>query len=114
MWTAWISDQGPRWPHKRRKKSQLMDAFAQVWTEEFARSAEEDMRHRVALRRLEPKNPCPVCGLETALTEIEAHPLHATFEIHGYSCADCGPIKSLVVRASAEKSLRVEGRPRYA
>ena len=42
-------------------------------------------------------NPCPVCGAETALTEIEAHPLHAKFEIHGYLCDTCGPIKSLVV-----------------
>jgi hypothetical protein len=42
-------------------------------------------------------NPCPVCGSETALTEIEPHPLHAEFEIHGYLCDTCGPIKSLVV-----------------
>ena len=42
-------------------------------------------------------NPCPVCGAETALTEIEPHPLHAKFEIHGYLCDTCGPIKSLVV-----------------
>jgi hypothetical protein len=42
-------------------------------------------------------NPCPVCGAETALTEIEPHPLHAKFEIHGYFCDTCGPIKSLVV-----------------
>jgi hypothetical protein len=42
-------------------------------------------------------NPCPVCGAETALTEIEPHPLHAKFEIHGYLCDRCGPIKSLVV-----------------
>jgi hypothetical protein len=42
-------------------------------------------------------DPCPVCGAETALTEIEPHPLHAKFEIHGYLCDSCGPIKSLVV-----------------
>jgi hypothetical protein len=42
-------------------------------------------------------NPCPVCGAETTLTEIEPHPLHAKFEIHGYLCDTCGPIKSLVV-----------------
>ena len=33
---------------------------------------------------LEPLNPCPVCGAETTLAEIEPHPLHANFEIHGY------------------------------
>jgi hypothetical protein len=43
------------------------------------------------------RNPCPVCGAETALAEIEPHPLHVNFEIHGYCCERCGPIKSLVV-----------------
>jgi hypothetical protein len=46
---------------------------------------------------LKPRNPCPVCGVETALAEIEPHPLHVNFEIHGYFCERCGPIKSLVV-----------------
>jgi hypothetical protein len=49
-----------------------------------------------------PRNPCPVCGAETALAEIEAHPLHANFEIHGYLCDRCGPIKSIVVRIGPE------------
>ena len=44
-----------------------------------------------------PLNPCPVCGAETALAEIEPHPLHVNFEIHGYLCDRCGPIKSMVV-----------------
>ena len=46
---------------------------------------------------LQPLNPCPVCGAETTLAEIESHPLHANFEIHGYFCDRCGPTKSLVV-----------------
>ena len=46
---------------------------------------------------LEPTNACPICGAETTLAEIELHPLHAKFEIHGYLCDRCGPIKSLVV-----------------
>jgi hypothetical protein len=50
-----------------------------------------------ALLALKPLNPCPVCGAETALAEIEPHPLHVNFEIHGYLCDRCGPIKSLVV-----------------
>ena len=29
-------------------------------------------------------NPCPVCGAETALAEIEPHPVHVNLEIHGY------------------------------
>ena len=45
----------------------------------------------------QPLNPCPVCGAETTLAESEPHPLHAKFEIHGYLCDRCGPIKSVVV-----------------
>jgi len=48
----------------------------------------------------EPRNPCPVCGAETALAEIVPHPLHVKFEIHGYLCDRCGPVKSLVVLRS--------------
>jgi hypothetical protein len=48
----------------------------------------------------QPINPCPVCGAETTLAEIEPHPLHANFEIHGYLCDRCGPTKSLVVLRS--------------
>jgi hypothetical protein len=53
-----------------------------------------------ALLMLKPLNPCPVCGAETDLAEIEPHPLHVNFEIHGYLCDQCGPIKSLVVLRS--------------
>jgi hypothetical protein len=49
---------------------------------------------------LKSTNPCPVCGAETALAEIEPHPLHIKFEIHGYLCDRCGPVKSLVVLRS--------------
>ena len=58
------------------------------------------MRFQDASLMLKPRNPCPVCGAETALAEIEPHPLHANFEIHGYLCDRCGPIKSLVVLRS--------------
>ncbi len=50
------------------------------------------MRFEDASLMLKPRNPCPVCGAETALAEIEPHPLHANFEIHGYLCDRCGPI----------------------
>jgi hypothetical protein len=61
---------------------------------------------------LKPKNPCPVCGAETALAEIEPHPLHVKFEIHGYLCNRCGPIKSLVVlRSLPRQSLTVPRKP---
>ena len=53
---------------------------------------------------LQPINPCPICGAETTLAEIEPHPLHAKFEIHGYLCDRCGPIKSLVVLSRAAAS----------
>ena len=39
----------------------------------------------------QPINPCPICGAETTLAEIEPHPLHTKFEIHGYLCGQCGP-----------------------
>lgn len=42
-------------------------------------------------------NPCPICGAETSLAEIAPHPVHFNFEIHGYFCEQCGPVKSLVV-----------------
>ena len=59
------------------------------------------MRFQDASLMLKPGNPCPVCGAETTLAEIEPHPLHLDFEIHGYLCDRCGPIKSLVVLRSA-------------
>jgi C4-type Zn-finger protein len=55
------------------------------------------MRVQKSLRVLKPLNPCPVCGAETALAEREPHPLHGNFEIQGYFCHLCGPIKSMVV-----------------
>ena len=55
------------------------------------------MRFQGASRMHKPINPCPVCGAETALAEIEPHPLHVNFDIHGYLCDQCGPVKSLVV-----------------
>jgi hypothetical protein len=55
------------------------------------------MRIHEASLQFKPRNPCPICGVETALAEVAPHPLHANFEIHGYLCKQCGPIKSLVV-----------------
>jgi hypothetical protein len=52
------------------------------------------------LLMLKPLNPCPICGAETVLAENEPHPLHVNFEIHGYLCDWCGPVKSLVVLRS--------------
>lgn len=66
------------------------------------------MRVTVQSAVLKRINPCPVCGAETTLAEIEPHPVHADFEIHGYLCAGCGPIKSLVVLRSGAPSLSSE------
>jgi hypothetical protein len=55
------------------------------------------MRFQDRSLKLKPGNPCPVCRAETALAEIEPHPLHVNFEVHGYLCDRCGPIKSIVV-----------------
>jgi hypothetical protein len=54
---------------------------------------------------LKPLHPCPVCGAETALAEIEPHPQHIHFDIYGYVCDHCGPVKSLVVRRSWRPAL---------
>ena len=70
------------------------------------------MRSQDEPRSLNPRNPCPVCGAETVLAEVEPHPLHVKFEIHGYVCDRCGPIKSLVVlRSSLRRSMIVSPRP---
>ena len=67
---------------------------------EGSRTKGKYMRIQDAALELKPRNPCPVCGVETALAEVEPHPLHVDFEIHGYHCEQCGPIKSLVVLRS--------------
>jgi hypothetical protein len=64
------------------------------------------MRFHNAAVMHKPRNPCPVCGAETVLREIEPHPVHVNFEIHGYVCDRCGPVKSLVVLRSAHQSPR--------
>jgi hypothetical protein len=38
-------------------------------------------------------------------TNIEPHPLHVNFDIHGYVCDRCGPVKSLVVLRSWSPAL---------
>jgi ribosomal protein S27AE len=58
------------------------------------------MRLEKAWLVVRPTNPCPVCGAETTLAEIEPHPLRVDFEIRGYYCDRCGPVKSLVVLRS--------------
>jgi hypothetical protein len=58
------------------------------------------MRFQKASLTRKPRNPCPVWGAETALAEIAPHPLNANFEVHGYCCDRCGPIKFMVVLAS--------------
>jgi hypothetical protein len=47
-----------------------------------ASSGEKVHAYEDALLMLQQLNPCPVCGAETALAEIEPHPLHVNFEIH--------------------------------
>ncbi|MBB5047109.1 hypothetical protein HNR60_001861 [Rhodopseudomonas rhenobacensis] len=45
----------------------------------------------------DPRHPCPVCDTPTILAEVAPHPLHANFDVHGYLCERCGPVKCLVV-----------------
>jgi hypothetical protein len=83
-----------------------------------------EQNHRVHSSRIEPTfregkymriqhaslnstNPCPICGVETTLAEIAPHPMHVNFEIHGYFCERCGPVKSLVVLCSPPQQLAI-------
>jgi C4-type Zn-finger protein len=66
------------------------------------------MRVQDTVSVLEPRNACPVCSAETTLAEIEPHPHYANFEIHGYLCDRCGPIKSLVVARSSRRPRRMQ------
>jgi hypothetical protein len=45
-----------------------------------------------------PKDRCPICGANISLTEVEPHPDRDDWELNGYSCENCGPVKSLVVQ----------------
>jgi len=60
------------------------------------------MRLRDRSLKPESRNPCPICGAQTTLAECVPHPLQIQFQIHGYLCDRCGPVKSLVVRAYPE------------
>jgi hypothetical protein len=49
-----------------------------------------------------PKDPCPICGASIRLTEVEPHPNRDDWELNGYSCENCGPVKSVAVQRSVE------------
>ncbi len=40
---------------------------------------------------------CHLCGGKVSLSEIEAHPRQPAWEILGFSCSSCGPVKSIVM-----------------
>ena len=52
---------------------------------------------------LQTPDVCQICGARIKLMEIELHPDRSGLEIHGYSCAFCGPVMSLVVTCSVEE-----------
>ena len=58
------------------------------------------MRFQNTAPLLKQQDRCPVCGAATVLAEIEPHPVHINFEIHGFLRDRCGPVKSLVVMRS--------------
>ena len=41
---------------------------------------------------------CQICGAKLKISEVEPHPGRGEWEIHGFSCRNCGPVKSLVVK----------------
>ena len=50
--------------------------------------------------RASNQNACPICFANIRLTEVEPHPNCEDWDVHGYSCDNCGPVKSLVVQRS--------------
>ena len=44
------------------------------------------------------KEVCQICGTKLKILEIEPHPRRVEWEIHGFCCENCGPVKSLVVK----------------
>jgi hypothetical protein len=52
---------------------------------------------------IEPKDPCPICRANIRLTEVEPHPDRDDWNLNGYSCENCGPVKSLVVQRPADE-----------
>lgn len=62
------------------------------------------MHLHILSKATEPKDSCQICGAELKIVEIEPHPKHGEWEIHGFSCGNCGPVKSLVVRRTFNPS----------
>lgn len=54
------------------------------------------LNHR--LNAAESNDSCQICGAALKIVEIEPHPKCGEWEIHGFSCGNCGPVKSMVVR----------------
>jgi len=52
---------------------------------------------------LEAEDACPICSASIRLTEVERHPSRDDWEVYGYSCENCGPVKSLVVQRSVNE-----------
>jgi uncharacterized Zn finger protein len=52
------------------------------------------------------QDPCPICGKETTVAEIEPHPTHPEMELHTFRCGDCGPVKTTSRRRRGGKSYR--------
>jgi hypothetical protein len=46
----------------------------------------------------ENDHACQICGAKLKISEVEPHPKQGEWEIHGFSCRNCGPVKSLVVK----------------
>lgn len=62
------------------------------------------MHHHALSKAAGLKDCCQICGADLRIVEIEPHPQHGEWEIHGFSCGNCGPVKSLVVRRSFRRS----------
>lgn len=46
----------------------------------------------------EKDHACQLCGAKLKISEVEPHPKRGEWEIHGFSCRNCGPVKSMVVK----------------
>ena len=58
------------------------------------------MRIQTSVLAVEPRNPFRFVAWRL-LSRRSSAPLHANFEIHGFVCERCGPIKSLVALCSS-------------
>jgi RNase P subunit RPR2 len=49
---------------------------------------------------------CPKCHKPLMQGVVEAHPSRDDLALHNFECADCGPIKTIILSLTPKKDLR--------